>query len=85
MIIGSSPDPVEVMAKFKEKQGLPFVLATDQSHAIELTRTLLEAADEQHAAMEPEHFIRVNESGCDAVPLDAIGAFGVGFGGGFRG
>ncbi|MEW5961288.1 MAG: thioredoxin-dependent thiol peroxidase [Chloroflexota bacterium] len=34
VVIGVSPDPVKRQAKFKEKEGLPFILLADENHEV---------------------------------------------------
>ena len=34
VVIGVSPDSVERQAKFKEKEGLPFILLADEEHQV---------------------------------------------------
>jgi peroxiredoxin Q/BCP len=34
VVIGVSPDPVKQQAKFKTKEGLPFILLADEAHAV---------------------------------------------------
>ena len=34
MVIGVSPDPPEALAKFREKNDLPFVLLSDPDHSV---------------------------------------------------
>lgn len=34
VVIGVSPDPVKQQAKFKQKEGLPFILLADENHTV---------------------------------------------------
>jgi peroxiredoxin Q/BCP len=34
VIIGVSPDPVKKLAKFKQKEELPFILLSDEEHTV---------------------------------------------------